>query len=193
MTIFNRSMRMLSRISVIFLTLTFNVSLWAEETTVSTNDNLVTDANARTESVEVGKHVMANMDAGSMILSLVMVLGLIVVCAFLLKRFNVAHQSNEHLKLISTLSLGPKERVVVIQAGKEQFLLGINSASNSGQITVIDKLKQTLDSNKSVNKKRSQVESLYKPSTSSQKKPSVGAVLSLIKNKHIDSQSNLKE
>ena len=42
----------------------------------------------KVEPVEVGKHVTANMDAMSMILSLLMVLAVIVVSAVILKRFS---------------------------------------------------------------------------------------------------------
>lgn len=89
---------------------------------------------------EVGKHVMANMDAGSMILSLLMVLVLIVICAFVLKRFNLTQHEGSQLKVIASLSLGTKERVVVIQVGKQQLLLGVTTQ----QITLLDPLAEPL-------------------------------------------------
>tara|TARA_B110000014_G_scaffold264097_1_gene263328 strand:- start:1177 stop:1758 length:582 start_codon:yes stop_codon:yes gene_type:complete len=183
----------LYRTSVIFLTLCLSTPIWAQKAPLLAVEQVETSDGASTKNVEVGQHVMANIDATSMILSLAMVLGLVVLCALLLKRFNIVHQSNEHLKLISTLSLGPKERVVVIQAGKEQFLLGINSASNSGQITVIDKLKQTLETKKTVNEKRNKVDSLCKATTPPQKRLDAGTVLSLIKKKTSDYHSNHKK
>ena len=173
---------------VVFLT--FIESQYALAATPNTISAASPANNTTSKVTEVGQHVMANMDAGSMILSLVMVLGLIVACALLLKRFNVVQQGSEHLKMVASLSLGPKERVVVIQAGKEQFLLGINSASNSGQITLIDKLKQPLETKKSVVKKTTELDSLYKASARKPVKPVMGAVLSLIKSKQTDSHSN---
>jgi flagellar biosynthetic protein FliO len=181
--------------SVIFLTFGLTNNALAETTNALSEKGEITPVSSIEPSSQasvVGQHVMANMDAGSMVLSLIMVLGLIIVCALLLKRFNITHQNNEHLKLVSSLSLGPKERVVVIQAGKEQFLLGINSASNSGQITLIDKLKQTLETKESVTTKTSKLDSLYQASIKKPVTPSVGAVLSLIKNKKTDSHSNTK-
>jgi flagellar protein FliO/FliZ len=89
---------------------------------------------------EVGKHVMANMDAGSMILSLLMVLVLIVISAFVLKRFNLTQHDGSQLKVLASLSLGTKERVVVIQAGKQQLLLGVTAQ----QITLLDHLSEPL-------------------------------------------------
>ena len=92
------------------------------------------------DSPEVGRHVMANMDAGSMILSLLMVLALIVICAFVLKRFNLTQQGVSQLKMVTSLSLGAKERVVVIQAGEQQLLLGVTAQ----QVTFIERLEKPL-------------------------------------------------
>ena len=92
------------------------------------------------DSPEVGRHVMANMDAGSMILSLLMVLALIVICAFVLKRFNLTQQGVSQLKMVTSLSLGAKERVVVIQAGEQQLLLGVTAQ----QVTLIARLEKPL-------------------------------------------------
>ena len=92
------------------------------------------------DSPEVGKHVLANMNAGSMILSLLMVLALIVICAFVLKRFNLTQQGVSQLKVVTSLSLGAKERVVVIQAGEQQLLLGVTAQ----QVTLIERLEEPL-------------------------------------------------
>jgi len=89
---------------------------------------------------EVGKHVMANMDAGNMILSLLMVLMLILVCAYVLKRFNFAQQGVSQLKVVTSLSLGAKERVIVVQMGEQQLLLGVTAQ----QITLLEKLTEPL-------------------------------------------------
>lgn len=91
---------------------------------------------------EVGKHVMANTDAGSMILSLLMVLALIGISAFVLKRFNVTQQHNGQLKVVASLSLGVKERLVVAQVGEQQLVLGVTAQ----QITLIKSLEEPIDS-----------------------------------------------
>jgi len=92
---------------------------------------------------KVGKHVMANMDAGSMILSLLMVLALIIVSAFVLKRFNLVHQGGSQLNVVASLSLGAKERVIVVQAGKKQLLLGVTAHN----ITLLDTLAEPIEGN----------------------------------------------
>lgn len=91
-------------------------------------------------SPEVGKHVMANMDAGSMILSLLMVLALIIICAFVLKRFNLTQQGVSQLRVVTSLSLGAKERVMVVQVGEQQLLLGVTAQ----KITLLEKLVEPL-------------------------------------------------
>ncbi len=93
-----------------------------------------------TATPQVGKHVMANMDAGSMILSLLMVLALIVICALVLKRFNLTQQGVSQLKVIASLPLGAKERVMVVQVGEQQLLLGVTSQ----QVTLIERLAEPL-------------------------------------------------
>ncbi|KGJ97030.1 flagellar biosynthetic protein FliO [Colwellia psychrerythraea] len=91
-------------------------------------------------SPQVGKHVRSNMNAGSMILSLLMVLALIIICAFVLKRFKFTQQGISQLKVITSLSLGTKERIMVVQVGEQQLLLGVTA----GKITLLDKLSEPL-------------------------------------------------
>jgi flagellar protein FliO/FliZ len=102
--------------------------------TVPTN-NIVNE-----DTPQVGKHVMANMNASSMILSLLMVLVLIFICALILKRFNLVQQGVSQLKMVASLPLGSKERVVVVQVGKQQFMLGVTSQ----QINLIETLPEPL-------------------------------------------------
>lgn len=89
---------------------------------------------------KVGKHVMANMNPVSMILSLFLVLGLIIVCALIIKRFNLTQQGVNQLKVVSTLRLGTKERIIVVQVGEQQLLLGVTNQN----ITLLDTLSEPL-------------------------------------------------
>jgi len=90
---------------------------------------------------DVGKHVMANVDASSMILSLLMVLVLIIISALVLKRFNLTQQHSNQLKVVASLSLGAKERVVVVQIGEQQLVLGVCSQ----QISLLKGLEKPID------------------------------------------------
>jgi len=97
---------------------------------------------AQEDTVQVGKHVTATTDSTTMILSLLMVVVLIIACAMVLKKFQVTQQNVSGLKIITSLSLGTKERLVVVQVADKQLLLGVTSQ----QITVLDNIEQPLDS-----------------------------------------------
>jgi flagellar protein FliO/FliZ len=91
----------------------------------------------------VGSQVAGNMDVASMLFSLLMVLAVIFLSAYLLKRFNVVQQQNNSLKVVSTLVLGNKEKVVVVQVADKQLLLGVTAQ----QITLLDTLETPLETN----------------------------------------------
>ncbi|MGB1198206.1 MAG: flagellar biosynthetic protein FliO [Thalassotalea sp.] len=95
---------------------------------------------AQEDTVQVGKHANANLDASSMILSLLMVLALIVISAFILKKFNLTAKSVAGMKVITSLSLGPKERLVVVEVQNQQLLLGVSAQ----QITLLKTLEEPL-------------------------------------------------
>ena len=120
---------------------------FAQETPVSSDNTQVEKAQKAPPSLttektpQVGKHVMANMDASSMILSLLMVLGVIIISALVLKRFNLTQQSSSQLKVVASLSLGAKERVIVVQIGEQQLVLGVCPQ----QISLLKDLETPLD------------------------------------------------
>ncbi len=115
---------MLRRIVVLFLTAGFSFVSLAQE-----------------EAVQVGKHANVNLDAASMILSLLMVLVLIVVSAWVLKKFNLTNNSVAGMKVIASLPLGTKEKLVVVQVGDQQLLLGVSQQ----QVSLIKTLEQPLE------------------------------------------------
>ncbi|MFT6919671.1 MAG: flagellar protein FliO/FliZ [Cognaticolwellia sp.] len=90
--------------------------------------------------VEVGKHIAANMNSMSMIMSLLMVLAVIVISAMILKRFQGVGQTHHGLKIVTSLHLGAKEKLVVVQAGDKQLLLGVTTQ----QVTLLETLDEPL-------------------------------------------------
>lgn len=94
-------------------------------------------------ATKVGKHVNEEMDLLSMILSLSVVLAIIGVSAFLLKRIQGVKTPLNGLKLVSSLHLGTKEKIVVVQAGEQQWLLGVTPQ----QINLLSELAEPLTSN----------------------------------------------
>ena len=64
-----------------------------------------------------------------LLLGLLLVIGLIFLLAWLLRRMQQLNpRSNQAIKLISSHALGPRERLVLIQVGSEQVLLGLSAA-----------------------------------------------------------------
>jgi len=110
------------------------------ENTKQAVETSIAEAVVVKQAPEVGKHVMANTDAGSMILSLLMVLALIFISALVLKRFNFTQQNSGQLKVVASLSLGVKERLVVAQVGEQQLVLGVTPQ----QITLIKSLEEPI-------------------------------------------------
>lgn len=90
---------------------------------------------------EVGKRVGDNLNASSMILSLFIVLAIIVVSAMLLKKFNFHQGHSSDLKVITSLHLSAKEKVVVIQVADKQLLLGVTGQ----QINLLQTLDEPLN------------------------------------------------
>ncbi|SEK48724.1 flagellar protein FliO/FliZ [Colwellia chukchiensis] len=96
--------------------------------------------------VQVGKHVASNLDAMSMIISLLMVLAVIFVSAMVLKRFQGVRQSINGMQIVTSLHLGAKEKLVVVQAGEQQLLLGVTPQ----QISLLKTLDKPLQANAEV-------------------------------------------
>ena len=63
-----------------------------------------------------------------------MVLGLIFALAWVAKRFNLAPGvATSNMKVISTLSIGPKEKLLLVEVENQRMLLGVTPS----QVTLI--------------------------------------------------------
>lgn len=81
------------------------------------------------------------LDLATTLGSLVFVIALILVMAWLLKRMRVpAFGQQKGLSVVRQLAIGTKERVMIIEAGEEQYLIGVTSHS----IQLISKLDTPL-------------------------------------------------
>jgi flagellar protein FliO/FliZ len=61
-------------------------------------------------------------------LGLLLVLAIIVILAWLIKRTNrFQATANGEMKIIAGLALGPRERVVLLQVGEQQILIGVTA------------------------------------------------------------------
>ncbi|WP_051326549.1 flagellar biosynthetic protein FliO [Aliagarivorans taiwanensis] len=94
-------------------------------------------------SSEAGSELSANsspLDLLSLFLSLVVVLITIFVCAWVLKKTRVAQLGNGRMKVISQLALSAREKIVVVEVGEQQYLIGVTAQ----QVQLLDKLEQPL-------------------------------------------------
>jgi flagellar protein FliO/FliZ len=67
---------------------------------------------------------------GGAVFALVLVVGLILVLSWLAKRmpgFGGTGGSHPDLRVVGSLALGPRDRLVVVEVGQTQLLLGVGS------------------------------------------------------------------
>ena len=73
--------------------------------------------------------------------SLIFVVGFILLLAWGLKRMKVPSLVNQRgLSIVRQIGVGNRERIMIVQAGEEQFLVGVTSQS----IQLISKLESPL-------------------------------------------------
>lgn len=77
----------------------------------------------------------------SMMGGLVLVLVLIFFLAYIVRKLNLAPSSNGAVKTLATAPLGQKERLVLVEVGKQQYLLGVSAQ----QVNLIDKLSESVE------------------------------------------------
>ncbi|MFV3385979.1 flagellar biosynthetic protein FliO [Pseudomonas sp. NY15364] len=76
---------------------------------------------------------------GQLLLGLLLVIGLIFLLAWLLRRVQQLNpKGGQVIKLLSSQALGPRDRLVLVQVGNEQILLGLSA----GRITPLHVLKE---------------------------------------------------
>ncbi len=63
---------------------------------------------------------------GQVMMGLVLVLGLIFAIAWVMRRFGQGTlMGGQHMKVVSSLPLGPREKLLLVDVGGEQLLLGV--------------------------------------------------------------------
>ena len=117
-----------------------NIKTVVSKDTLYQSGNPASLVEVNTPKAEIGKHVNEEIDLLSMIASLSVVLALIGVSAFLLKRMQGGKGTLNGLKLVSSLHIGTKEKIVVVQAGDKQWILGVTPH----QINLLSELTEPL-------------------------------------------------
>lgn len=83
-------------------------------------------------TVQAGAHAPAGPGLFGAFFALLLVLGLIVGLAWLLRRLpGSGFRPADSLKVVASLQLGAKERAVVVEVGGRQLLLGVTPAGIS--------------------------------------------------------------
>lgn len=76
----------------------------------------------------------------SMMMSLMTVLAVIFVLAFLYKKLVLSVPGNRTIKVVSMLQLGPKEKLVVVELNNKQHLIGVTAQ----QISLLNTLDEPI-------------------------------------------------
>lgn len=98
------------------------------------------------QAAEPGKTIATPMAEGGMggqlvqvLLGLLLVIGMIFVLAWLMRRVQqTGPRGGQVIKLVASQVLGPRDRLVLVQVGNEQILLGLSA----GRITPLHTLKE---------------------------------------------------
>lgn len=95
------------------------------------------------ETVKAGQSVTQPSDYfGQIMLSLVLVLLIIFFSAWLLRRYGRAPGvANGSLKVVGALSVGQRERIMLLQVGKEQILVGVTTS----KISTLHRLQEPVE------------------------------------------------
>jgi flagellar protein FliO/FliZ len=72
----------------------------------------------------------------SIFLSLLLVIAVVFMLAYLMRRFNVTQSGTSNIKVIASMMAGAKERVIVIEVAGEQHLLGITAHNINHLVTL---------------------------------------------------------
>jgi flagellar protein FliO/FliZ len=63
----------------------------------------------------------------SIFLSLLLVIAIIFALAYIMRRFNVTQAGNGQMKVVASMMAGAKEKIMVIEVGDEQHLIGVTA------------------------------------------------------------------
>lgn len=98
-------------------------------------EHAATPATGGSDAPRTAKNVVPGGDLDSMsgplvrmLLSLVAVLGVLGVCAWLARRVRGTQIQGGLIQIVSGLSLGPKEKVVLLRVGDDEVLVGLSAA-----------------------------------------------------------------
>ena len=72
---------------------------------------------------------------------MVVLVGIVVLAWFMKRMSGIQHSSGGNLRVLEGLAIGPRERIVLLQAGKDQIVVGVAQ----GTIQTLHVLGETVD------------------------------------------------
>jgi flagellar protein FliO/FliZ len=104
---------------------------------------------AEEATATLSKNLEPSSHLWQIISSLALILLLIFVSAWLLKRFGrVNGLASNHMQVLANMAVGQRERVILLQVGKEQLLLGVTAS----KVNLLHELKEPIDFSNEDNK-----------------------------------------
>ena len=100
----------------------------------------------------------AGLGLGKMALSLAIVVAVVLALGWTFKKLTLRMPGSRHIKIISTMPLGPKERLLVIEMQGKQRVLGVTAHS----INLLFELENSLPEEKLASDFHTQLQSLLK-------------------------------
>lgn len=100
----------------------------------------------------------AGLGLGKMALSLAIVVAIVVALGWAFKKLTLRLPGSRHIKIISTMPLGPKERLLVIEIQGKQRVLGVTAQS----INLLFELENPLPEEKLASDFHTQLQSFLK-------------------------------
>lgn len=86
-------------------------------------------AAAPVNAIESAERPSAGLGLGKMALSLAIVVAIVLTLGWTFKKLTLRLPGSRHMKIISTMPLGPKERLLVVEMQGKQRVLGVTAHS----------------------------------------------------------------
>lgn len=97
---------------------------------------------AQADPIGLSKNIEPTSYFGQIIVSLAFIVLLIFLGAWLLKRFGrVNGLVSKDMRVLGNMAVGQRERVLLLQVGKEQLLIGVTSS----RISLLHELKEPIE------------------------------------------------
>jgi flagellar protein FliO/FliZ len=123
--------KQMARVSLVFLTVFTHWQALAETTGVA-------------QTTRTKPSVVGSDNVISVVFSLLFVVAVIFMLAWVMRRMGAASMKpNSLLKTVSSLSIGQRERIVLVQLGEQQLLLGVAP----GRVETLHVLESPLEVN----------------------------------------------